>query len=75
MMRDLAEMVVQQGEKLDTFEAQIDDSAAHSRQALQELAKSEAGMQRQKGRQCLLCLLVSVVLLVTTLVAVNKYGI
>ena len=73
MLKDLSEMVCEQGYMIDTVEANIEESVIKSKQATAELLKSEKEGKSSKQRHCLVVLLVALLLFVITMIATNYY--
>ena len=73
MLRDLSEMVYEQGGMIDNIESNIEDSAIKSKKAVNELTKSEKDSKSGKQRQCLIILLVVLLLFVISVVGTSYY--
>lgn len=44
MMRELSDMVIVQGDKLDSFEFEVEESAEFTKSAVNELMKTDKGL-------------------------------
>lgn len=67
IMKELGDMVLQQGETLDLLETNIEESMQHSKKAVEELSKSEKKNRDNGKRKCLLIMLVAILLFVSCL--------
>ena len=73
MLKDLGEMVCEQGFLIDNIESNIEDSTIKSKNAVTELAKSDRDSKSGKQRHCLIVLLVALFLLIFTIIGTSYY--
>ena len=74
MMARFGEMVNEQASKIDSIEEYMENAAHRSTLALGQLERTNTSDKSSRTHKCILCLLVSLVLLSLTLVAVSVYS-
>lgn len=73
MLKDLGEMVIEQGYMVDSIQISTEDSAVKSKMALAELSKSDKDSKSGKQRVCLIVLFAALLLFVIALVGTTFY--
>jgi hypothetical protein len=73
MLKDLSEMVCEQGYMIDSMESNVEESVVKSKKAMNELSKTEKDSKSGKQRQCLIVLLVVLLLFVLTVLGTGYY--
>ena len=74
MLKDLGEMVCEQGYMIENVESSIEDSATKSKLALMELSKSDKDSKSGKQRMCLVVFFVALLLFVVALAGTTFYS-
>lgn len=73
MLRELGELVTDQGAVIDTIEAHMDSAGQHSRSAVNQLTKTVENYKSSRQRGCLICVLTTLLLFVLGLILAGYY--
>lgn len=73
LLKDVSEMVIEQGEVLDIIETHVEKSVDRSKRAILELEKAEKQNKTGRMRYCLAAVLAVILLFLSCLLLLNHY--